>query len=145
MFSIPSSLYALLHYTAFSTLFRTTFLTLWSDQLTTLLSYRLVRLFSLYVMFLLRCDLPRFSSLAFTLLWSNMIIPLSSVWSDLLPLISDLLNSDCSAHDLICLLWSSWISSLRSALSFVPLDLLIYLKITHHCITHHLLLACTIT
>ena len=54
--------------------------------------------------------------------------------------ITDMLNYDCSVHALICLLRSDWISSLRSSLSFVPMDLLISLKITHNYVTHHLFL-----
>ena len=80
-------------------------------------------------------------SLCFTLIWSPpQLCLIRSACS-----ISDLLNSDCSSHALICLLWSAWISSLRYTLSFFLLDLLISLKITHHYVIHHLLLTCIIT
>ena len=116
---ILSSLFIVLYYTACSALIHTTFLTLRSDLLTTLFFSILTQLFYLCVMFSLHSDLPRFSPLAFTLTFSNIIISLSSVWSNLLfpylicstlisPLIiwstcSDLLWSDRS--DLLCLLF----------------------------------------
>ena len=59
--------------------------------------------------------------------------------------ISDLLNSDCSAHTMICLRRYALITLLISTMSFVLLYLLISLKITHYYVTHHPLLACTIT
>ena len=59
--------------------------------------------------------------------------------------VSDMLNSDFSSRSLIFLLQLALIRSLRSALSLVLLDLLIYLKITYRYVTHYLLLACSIT
>ena len=104
----------------------------------------LARLFSLSVIFSLRSDLTRFLSpcLHSALLQSDhlpQICLLRYACS-----ISGLLNSDFSAHALICLFQYAWIRSLRSALSFVTLELLISFKINHHYIKHHLLLACTI-
>ena len=83
---IFSSLCVVLYYTACSNLTRTTFLTLRSDLLNTIFFSILARLFYLSVTISLRSDLLRFSPLAFSPLCSNMIIPLSSVCSDLLAL-----------------------------------------------------------
>ena len=86
-----------------------------------------------------------FPPLAFNPLCSNLIIPLSSVCSDLIyPYLI------CSNLIALLILWSdwsdpAWISPLRSALSCVPVDLLISLNITHHYVTHHFILAYTIT
>ena len=84
LYWIFSSLFVVLSYTACSALFCTNFLTLRSDLLTTLFFYILARIFSLFVMFSLRSDLPRFYPLAFTLLCYNLIILLSYVCFDIL-------------------------------------------------------------
>ena len=55
---------------------------LWSSHYNFIFIF--ARLFSLSVIFFLRSNLPRFYPLAFTLSWSNPIIPLSSVCSNLL-------------------------------------------------------------
>ena len=92
----------------------------------------LERLFYLSVIFSLFSDLPHFFS---TCHHSAMLQSEHSPQLCLLRYacsISDMLNYDCSAHALICLLRSALISSLISAPSFVPLDLLISLKITYH-------------
>ena len=97
-------------------LLRTTFLTLLSDLLTMIFSSLLARLLSLH------SDLPRFSPPDFTLLCSNLINPLKSVWSDMLapslicstlidPLVlwsacSDLLGSACSDLLYLLFLWT---------------------------------------
>ena len=142
---ILSLLCIVLHYTVFSTLLHTNFLNLRSDLLTTLFFSLLARLFSLSVMFLICSDLPRFftTCIHYALLQSDHFPQLCLLLSAFS--MYDLLNSDFSAHALIWLLRSAWISSLRSAMSFVPLDLLISLKINHHYVTHHLLLSYTIT
>ena len=142
---IFSPLCIVLYYTASSALLHTTFFALRSDLLTAILFYFLARLFSISVMFSLPSDLPRFppTYLPSALLkydQSPQLCLLRSACS-----VSDMLNYNCSAHALICLLQFAWINSLRYALSFVPLDLLIYVKITHHYVTQHLLLAYTIT
>ena len=142
---ILSSICIVLYYTACFNLLRTTFITLRSDVLTTLFFYIFAWLFSLSVMFLLRSYMPSFPSIC---LHSDLIQSDHSPQLCLLRSacsISDLLNSYCSTHALICSLRYAWISSLRSVLPFIPLDLLFSLKITHHYVTHHLLLACTIT
>ena len=142
---IFSSLCVVLYYTDFSALIHTTFLTLRSNLLTIILFFLLSRLFCLSVMFSLWSNLPRFLTtwLHSALLQSDHSPHICLVRYDFS--ISDMLNSNFSAHALICLLQSAWISFLRSALSFVPPDLLISLQITHHYVTHHLLLAYTIT
>ena len=125
---IFSSLCIVLYYTAWSALLHTTFLTLQSDLLTTIFFSLLEQLFSLSVMFSLRSDLPRFSSLAFTLLCSNLIITHQFYLLRSDCLISDMLNYYCSTHDLIFLLWYDLTRLLISLLFFIPLDLLISLK-----------------
>ena len=142
---IFSLICVVLYYTDLFDLLCPTFLTLCSDLIATLFFSLLERLFSLSVMFSLRSDLPRFFS---TWLHSDM---LQSDYSPQICIIlfacsiSYQLNSDWSAHDLVCLLRSALISSLVSAPYFVPLELLISLQITLRYVTHHLLLACIIT
>ena len=146
---IFSSLCVVLYYTAFSDLLHTNFITLRSDLLTTVFFSVLARLFSLCVMLLLCSNLPLFlhlPSLRFALILSflsdmSTLICLHHLWSTQLWLLRSCSNLIAP----ICLLWSSWIRSLISAVYFVPLDLQISLKITHHYGTHHLILACTIT
>ena len=142
---IFSSIRVVLYYTACSALIHNNFLTLCSDLLTTIFFSILARLFSLSVMLLLCSDLPRFFTtfLHSALFQSDHYPQLCFLWSAFS--ISDPLNSYCYDHALICLLRSAWIRSLRSALSFVPLEPLISLKITLHYVTHHLLLTYTIT
>ena len=142
---IFSLLCVVLYYTACSALIQTTFLTFHSDLLTTIFCSLLARLFSLSVMLFLCSNLPRFflTCLQYNLLQSDhssQICLLLSAFS-----ISDMVNSDWSALSLIWLFRSSLIIFLRSALSFVPLELLISLKITYRYVTHHLPLACIIT
>ena len=87
---------------------------------------------------------PIFSTFLYSALLQSdhppQIFLLWSAWS-----VTDMLNYDCSDHALICLFWYNLIIFLRSALSFVPLDLLISLTKTYSYVTHHILLACTIT
>ena len=119
---IFSLLFIVLYYTACHALLCTIFLTIYYDLFTNLFFSLLAWLFSVSVMFLLWSYLPRFSCLAFTPPFSNMIIPLRYVcsymiapslifstliaplmlWSDF----SDLLGSACS--DLLCIsfLWT---------------------------------------
>ena len=140
---IFSMLHAVLHYTSLSSMLRNTFLILRSDIITVIFSSLLARIFYLSVMFSLCADMPRLFStcLNSSPLQSDHYPQLCLVWY--FWSISALLNSDCSAHATVCLLRYSWMSSLRSALSFAPLGLLISLKITQ--VTHYLLLAFTIT
>ena len=142
---IFSSLCNVLYYTAWYALLHTNFLTLRSDILTTLFFSILERLFSISVMFSLCSDLLRFffTCLHSGLLQSYYSPQLCLLWSAFS--ISDMLNSDCFDHALIFLLRSVWIRLLRYSLSFVLLDLLISLQITHDYVAHHLLLAYTIT
>ena len=115
---------------------------IWSSRYTFLFSFG-TALLSLYDVLALLLSATFFTTwLHSALLQSDNSPHICLIWYDLS--ISDILNSDSSAHALIYLLLSAWIILIRYDLSFVPLDLLIYLKITHHCVTHHLLLAYTI-
>ena len=129
---IFSLLCVVLYCTDCSALLHNTFLTLGYDLLTINFSSLLAHLFSLYVMFSLCSYLPRFF---ITWLHSDMLqsyhYPQLCLLRSALS-ISDLTKYDWYSHAMICLLRYSWIRLLRSALSFFPLDLLIYLKITHH-------------
>ena len=133
-----------LYYTYCSALLHTNFLTLCSDIITTPFFYFGWDLFSLRNVL----DPLRYAGFFFACLHSDLLQSYHSTQLCLLwPAfsISDILNSDCSAHSLICLLRSALISLLGSTLSFVPLGLLISLKTTYHCAIHHILLAYNIT
>ena len=121
---IFSLLFIVMYCTACSALLHTTFLTLRSDLLTKILFY-FARLFSLSVMFSLWSYLPHiFTTCLHSALLqsdnSHQLCLILSAFSNY-----DLLKSDCSVHALICLLQSAWVSLIISALSSVPLDLLI--------------------
>ena len=81
---ILSLLCVILYYTVWSNLLHNIFITLRYYLITTFFFSLLERLFSLSMMFSLSFDLIRFSPLAFTPFFSNLIIPLSFIFSDLL-------------------------------------------------------------
>ena len=96
-----------MYYTAISALLHTNFLILLSDLLTMVLFSFLERLSFLSVVFSLCFDMPHFSS---TWLHSALIQSHHSPWIYLLQYsysIYNMLNYDCYAHALICLLQSA--------------------------------------
>ena len=111
-YQVFSLLFIIIHYSARSDMLRTTFFTLWLNILAMLCSYLLARLFYISIMFFLHSNLPRFSTLAFTPLCSNLIISLRSVCSGL---ISPFLI--CSTMIALLMLWSDC-SDLRGSACF---------------------------
>ena len=128
---------------------------LWSDILNLLFSSLLAPLFLIRSSLLRNCFSAlicrvflHFPSLWSSTLQSNMIIPLTYVRSTMIYLIIiffDLSDLNYTAQIVADWIRSVWLSLLRYDLSFTPLDLLIYLKVTYHFITYHLILACIIT
>ena len=157
---ISSTILAPIQYACYSPLdllISTFITTLWPSYSTSIFyigTSLLIPLFSTLVLFF-HPFLPRFSPLSFTPIHSNptwsfhsalysQLWFLNSVSSIISPLYTSLLNrigSDCIGSYWIS---SVWISSLCSALTFAPLDLIIYLIVTYHKFPYQIFLGCII-